>query len=230
MKKILLLSIMFAAGVTHAANLTKLPTPVEQGGMIHVNVVFQDILSGTFIITPDAGTPTLKPITLWSPGDNFLPGDPWYTALSPDEQGLLFNSQYGFLIDSDASDFPPSGNSIGIRMLSATPGLEANFYRSSEPKAFTAIFEPSHDYVLWNGNMWHPVFTANAPGNYEATFEFFLADAAAGSAVDFTTQASPVPGYSTGTVTLYFTAIPEPAVSVLLVAGLGTLLWRGRRR
>lgn len=230
MKKILLLSCILAAGVTHAATLNTLPTPVAQGGMIHINVVFQDILDGTFTVTPDAGTPTLQPITLWSPGNDFLPADPWYSALSPNEQGLAFNSQYGFLIDSASSDFLPLGNSIGIRLMSATPGLEAQYYRATDPKAFTTIFEPSHDYVLWNGNMWHPVFTAAAPGDYEATFEFFLADASAGAVADFTTEASAVPGYSTASVTLHFTAVPEPAVSALLVMGLGALLWRNRRR
>ena len=145
--------------------------------MIHVYVSFQDVLSNSFSASQDAGTPQLRPLGLWAPGDNFLPSDPWYAALSPSAQGLPFNSQYGFLIDSATSDFPPDGTSIGIRLLSATPGLQAQFYRATAPKSFTTVFTPSHDYVLWSGGMWHPVFTAPGAGNYEATFQFFLANA-----------------------------------------------------
>lgn len=229
MKNTILILCILAANSTYASTLSKLPTPMEQGGMIHVNVTFTDAPSGTFQVTPDAGTPTLQPISLWSPGDDFLPADPWYSSLSLTEQGLPFNSQYGFLIDSTGSDLVPSGTSLGIRLLSATPGLVAHYYRATDPKAFTPIFGPSHDYVLWNGNMWHPVFTALTAGNYSATFELFLADTEGSGVADFTTTALPQPGYSTAQVTLNFTAVPEPATSALLILGLGMLLWRFRR-
>jgi len=220
-----------AAQPLPAANLNSLPTPMAQGGMIHVYVAFQDVLSNSFSVSTDAGTPQLRPLSLWAPGDNFLPSDPWYDALSPSAQGLPFNSQYGFLIDSAMSDFTPPGTSIGIQLLSATPGLQAHFYRATEPKAFTPVFTSSHDYVLWTGNMWHPVFTAPGAGNYEATFQFFLANASASSVADFTTPAAPVSGYDTANVTLQFTAVPEPATGVLLAGGLAAVLltWRRRR-
>ncbi len=219
-----------AALPLRAAELASLPTPMAQGGMVHVYVSFQDVLSNSFSVSTDAGTPQLQPLSLWAPGDNFLPTDPWYSALSPSVQGLPFNSQYGFLIDSATSDFPPAGTSIGIRMLSATPGLQAQFYRATDPKSFTPVFLPAHDYVLWTGNMWHPVFTAPGAGNYEATFQFFLANASAASVADFTTTAEAVPGYSTAEVTLQFTSVPEPSSLALLAGGLGVLWWRWRRR
>jgi hypothetical protein len=230
MKQLLLFFLLACVLPLRAADLNVLPSPMAQGGMIHVYVSFQDVLSNSFSVSTDAGTPQLKPLSLWAPGDGLLPADPWYNALSPSAQGLPFNGQYGFLIESSTSDFLPSGTSIGIQMLSATPGLQAHFYRGTDPKAFTPVFTPSHDYVLWNGNMWHPVFTAPGAGNYEATFRFFLANASATSVADFSTTAGAVPGYSTADVTLQFTSVPEPSTLLLLAAGLGSLLWRLRRR
>jgi hypothetical protein len=229
MKQLLFFFLLACALPLRAADLTALPSPMAQGGMIHVDVTFQDVLSNSFSVSTGEGTPLLKPLSLWAPGDDFLPADPWYHALSPSVQGLPFNSQYGFLINSE-SDFTPLGTSIGIRLLSATPGLQAHFYRGTDPKAFTPVFTPSHDYVLWTGNMWHPVFTATGAGEYEATFQFFLANASAASVVDFATTAEAVPGYATADVTLRFTAVPEPSTFLLLAAGLGLLLWRLRRR
>lgn len=228
MKKIILLLWCVAVLPLRAADLNSIPSPMAQGGMIHIYVSFQDVLSNTFSVATDEGVPELKPLSLWSPGDNFLPTTPWYDALSPSAQGRPFNSQYGFLIDSAASDFPPAGTSIGIRMLSASPGLEAYFYRGTNPQAFTEVFLPAHDYVLWNGNMWHPVFTVPEAGNYEATFRFFLADAPAGAVADFTTTVGAVPGYGTAEVTVQFIAVPEPSVVLLLAAGLGAVLWQRR--
>lgn len=231
MTKIFILFLFSAAALPlRAADLTAIPTPMAQGGMIHVSVGFQDVLANSFSVSTEAGTPQLRPLSLWAPGDNFLPADPWYSALSPSAQGLPFNSRYGFLIDSATSDSLPVGTSIGIRLLSATPGLQAQFYRASAPKSFTTIFEPSHDYVLWSGAMWHPVFTAPGAGNYEATFQFFLANAGTASVADFTTTASAVPGYSMANVTLQFTSVPEPSTIALSAVGLGALLWARRRR
>jgi len=231
MTKIYFILLFFAAALPlRAADLSAIPTPMAQGGMIHVYVSFQDVLSNSFSVSTDAGTPTLKPLSLWAPGDNFLPSDPWYTALSPSVQSRAFNSQYGFLIDSATSDFLPAGNSIGIRLLSASPGLQAHFYRGTDPKSFTEVFSPSRDYVLWSGNMWHPVFSAPGAGNYEATFQFFVANAATTSVADFTTAASAVPGYSTANVTLQFTAVPEPSTLALVVVGFGAFILSRRRR
>jgi hypothetical protein len=230
MIKHLLVLLCAAALPLRAADLASIPSPMAQGGMIHVYVSFQDVLSNSFNVSTDAGTPQLKPLSLWAPGDNFLPADPWYSALSPSAQGLPFNSQYGFLVNSATSDFPPAGTSIGIRLLSATPGLQARFYRGTDPKSFTPVFLPAHDYVLWNGNMWHPVFTAPGAGYYEATFQFFLADASATSVADFTTTAGALPGYSTAEITLQFSSVPEPSGLALLAGGLGVLWWRLRRR
>jgi hypothetical protein len=229
MKKICLTLFIVTASFAPAANLSSLPTPMAQGGMIHIYTSFHDVLGHSFSARADAGIPQLQPLSLWAPGDNFLPADPWYDTLSPSAQGQPFNSQYGFLVDSATSDFTPAGTSIGIRLLSATPGLQAHLYRAADPKSFTPVFTGDRDFVLWNGNMWHPVFTAPGAGDYSATFQFFLANASAASVADFTTPASPVPGYSTAEITVQFTAVPEPS-TLALVALAAAALARIRRR
>lgn len=221
-----LVCLAASANVLLSATLTSLPSPVAQGGMIHINVAFVDQPTNTFDVHVDAGTPPLQPLSLWNPGDNFDPADPWYAALDPSQEGRAFNSQYGFLIDGANSDPVPTGTSLGIRLLSATPGLSSYFYRATDGnEVFEPVFTVSHDYVLWNGSMWHPVFTATSAGSYSATFEFFLADQTIGSSpVDFTTDASPEPGYSLGQVTLHWSAIPEPATGGLVALGLILML------
>ncbi|MCX7869406.1 MAG: PEP-CTERM sorting domain-containing protein, partial [Terrimicrobiaceae bacterium] len=90
------------------------------------------------------------------------------------------------------------------------------------------------DYVLWSGAMWHPVFVmpAGTPHgtSVNATFQMFLADAVHSGNVDWTTTASPVAGYETQTFTLSWTAVPEPASGLLVLAGCAALAWRSRCR
>jgi hypothetical protein len=84
--------------------------------------------------------------------------------------------------------------------------------------------------------MWHPYFTmpANSPygSTVSATFEFFLADQDAVGFVDWTSTANAVAGYSIGTQTLTWTAIPEPgSVGMFLTGGfLLMLAYRKKRR
>jgi hypothetical protein len=225
-----LAALLALAPCAVATTLTTIPSPVAQGGMVHINTVFLDQASGTFDIHLDTGTPELKPLTLWKPGDTFDPSDPWYDELDPSQQGRLFSSRYGFLVDVGNSDPTPAGFSLGVRLVSASPGLAAYYYRgTSGSELFDEVFTPSHDYVLWSGVMWHPVFTASAPGNYSATFEFFVANATRSGDVDYSTVASPAAGYSTAQATLNFAAVPEPASALLVMAGAGALACLRRR-
>lgn len=227
MKKVHFAAFVAILALGHAASanmLTTIPSPVAQGGMIHINTVFLDQPTGTFSIHVDTGTPVLKPLTIWNPGDTFDPTDPWYGKLDPSQEARLFNSQYGFLVDVGNSNTVPTGTSLGVRLISSSPGLSAYFYRGTTgSEAFDQVFTATHDYVLWSGAMWHPVFTASTPGNYSATFEFFLADTAVVGSVDYTTVASPNPGYATAQQTVNFSTVPEPGSGLLVIAGLVAL-------
>ncbi len=230
-----------AVGGAHAATLTALPSPMVQGGMIHLNVGFLDQPTDSFSVHADAGTPVLKPLSDWKPGDSLDSYDPWFTNIDPSADGAYFNSQYGFVFDAAGSDSIPPGQSIGVRMTAISAGLEVYFYRSTAgSELFTPVFlsvGSMNDTVLWSGSMWHPVFVADpamAGVVMSASFEFFLADAAPTTpttTLDYATLAAAVPGYSVGTLTVSFASVPEPANAAWLVgaAMLGAAGLRRRR-
>lgn len=201
--------------------------------MVHVYVVFRDQATNTFQLTLDPATPQLTPLAVSHPGDSFDPADPWFSDLDPSASGLAFSRRYGFLVETASSDPLPSGLGLGIRWISATAGLHSYFYRNttgSELMDPVFLASPSHpgvtpnDSLLWNGNMWHPLFTAPAAdGNYSATFEVFVADTAPASVVDYAVPAVAAAGYDAARITLNFTAIPVPEPGLLALLGLGGL-------
>lgn len=230
MKKIFFLIIIFASTQLRAAVLTSLPSAMAQGGMVHIDVVFLDQASGTFSSSLEFGgavVPEMKPLTLWSPGNTIDPSKAYYDEIDPTQGAMQFSSRWGFRIDTDNSDLRPAGTSLAIRMTSSTSGLGAYFYNNTGIGTFQPVFltaGSTHDYVLWSGAMWHPYFTMPSSTAYgtsvSATFEFFLADTTAIGDVDYTTLASAQPGYSVGTQTITWTAIPEPGTLGLVGCGL----------
>ncbi len=243
MKRIFLVCQLALIGSATAAVVQTIPgppgMPMIQGSMVHINVTFTTTSNSTggFSVVLDAPVPEMKPMSLWSPGNTFDPADPWYDELDPTQGAKQFSGRFGFVLDG-ASDAIPLGSSIGIRLLSSTTDLGTYFYRSTEgSELFAPVFLTSgapHDYVLWNAAMWHPVFTMPATTPYgttvQAAFEFFLADQVpVTGSVDYTTTANAVAGYSVGTTTLTWTAIPEPSTAGLALLGLGALSMFRRR-
>lgn len=239
MKKLIFtwMLIFIALPQARSATLASIPTAMAQGGMIHINVTFLDQASGTFSSNAESETPQMKPLALWSPGNNFDALSPWYMTLDPTQEARQYSNRFGFLVDTGASSLIPSGKSLGIRMVSSTPGLGGYFYNTSGNGTFAPVFlttGAARDYVLWNGTMWHTVFTMPASTPYgtavTATFEFFLADTSAAGAVDYTTTASAAAGYSTTTQIVSWTAIPEPSTwALLLGAGAASAVLRRRK-
>ena len=221
---------LFHAASTHAADLTSIPGPDDQGGMVMPMVS----LSGTSLnlsFAP-ASTPRLYSLEFWSPGDTFLNTSAWNNLLDPvDGQGALFNNQYGFMFMANpmmGMDFVPSGKALGIRLLSRSSNLLEAWNYVNNQNRFDEVFANPGDQVLWNGTMWHNYFTLpdTAPsGIYTASFEVFIADLAftAGTGfADYTPAAmaaSQNMGYETVTVNYSWQAVPEPSSAVLLLAG-----------
>jgi hypothetical protein len=212
--------------------------------MVHVYVVFNDRPTNTVQLTLDPATPQLTPLAVSHPGDGFDASDPWYGDLEPlpNGQGLAFSRRYGFLVETASSDPLPAGLGLGIRLLSSTPGLQMYFYRNTtgdelmDPVFLASPSQPGvtpNDSLLWNGNMWHPLFTAPASeGMYDATFEVFVTSNSTAAVVDCSTPALPATGYAPAQITLSFTAIPvpEPGLPGLLGAGVLWVATHMRRR
>lgn len=203
-----------------ATVLTLLPGPMDQGGMIHINVA----LNGTSLTAaPEPGTPDLKPLSSWKPGDTLDPASPWYATLDPAQAAGLFNSRFGLVLFE--SDPLPADTKIMVSWVSGTPGLEAFRWRNSAPQLFDPILGTDGSAVAWDWStvshgMMHPVFVmpAGSSGTANMTLAFTLTDS----------TGTPVPGYTAAQTTVGFNVIPEPS-AVLLSAFGGAMALRRRR-
>jgi hypothetical protein len=210
-----------AASPVYAAVLTMLPTPMEQGGMIHINVAYNEI---TEVLTavPASGTPVLQPLTSWKPSDQFDPASPWYTTLDPSQSGYLFNSQFGLVLSG--SDPFPIGSRMFVTMVSATPGLEVYRTRNTATQLFDGIMGTNASSASWDWStvahgMFHPMFVlpSGFSGPATATLEFVLVDGVG----------DPLPGVAPVQAVIGVTAVPEPAtMSLFAVAAVLGLVRR----
>jgi hypothetical protein len=205
-----------------AVVLTTLPTPMNQGGMIHINVAF-NAPSSAITINPDPGTPVIKPLSEWKPGDTLEAASPWYATLDPTQAAGLFNSQFGLLLfDSDPL---PASSKIMVGWVSGTPGLEAYQWRNTEPQVFTGILGTDGSSSSWDWSsvahgMMHPMFVmpSGSGGTASVTLSFTMSDL----------DGNPLPGYTPAQTTLNFSVIPEP--SAVLISSLAGLLLIRRKR
>lgn len=223
MFKIITFSFVTAALPVSATILATLPTPVDQGGMIHINVSLQ---GSNLVALPEAGTPVIQPLSNWKPGDSLDVASPWYSTLDPAQAAGLFNSRFGLLIDAGATDPLPSGSKIMVGWVSGTAGLEAYRWRNSPaPQLFEGIMgtggsSSSWDWSSVSHGMMHPLFTmpAGSSGSATATLSFTLVDA----------SNIPLAGYNPTEATVNFSVVPEP--SALVLSAGGSLLLMRRRR
>ncbi len=208
-------------GFADAAILTMLPSPMTQGGMIHINFSLDGF---TLAAVPEAGTPVIQPLSAWKPGDSLDAASPWFSTLDPAQGAASFNSQFGFVIDAGNSDPLPVDSKVLISWVSGTTGLEAYRWKNTDPQVFEGILGTAGSSVGWDWSsvshgMMHPLFVmpAGYTGPASATLAFTLADS----------SNVPLSGYNTAQATLNFTVVPEPSV---LGISAGALLLLGRRR
>ncbi|MCU0751588.1 MAG: PEP-CTERM sorting domain-containing protein [Akkermansiaceae bacterium] len=220
--KLPILTFCTAAIVSNAGAvvLTTLPTPMNQGGMIHLNIALN---GNALTVDPEPGTPDLKPLAAWKPGDTLDPASPWYSTLDPTQGAGLFNSQFGLVLFN--SDPLPPGTKIMVGWVSGTPGMEAYQWKNTEPQLFTGILGTDGSPASWDWGsvahgMMHPLFVmpAGSSGSANVTLSFTLADG----------DGSPVSGYTPAQTTMNFTVVPEP--SALLLSAAGCLFGLRRRR
>lgn len=205
-------------------------------GMIMPMVTLSGNTLGVMFMPPEEA-PILASLNYWSPGNTFSPSAAWYGPLDPvGGSGDLFNNQYGFTFMGSI----PSGKGLGLRLLSASPGLEAWNYVNNQNR-FDQIFQEVGDQVLWNGSMWHNYFTMaadTAPGIYSASFEVFIANTPFTAGTGFADyspsalSATQDMSYSTVTINYSWQVVPEPSTYALVGGALALLAVAkfGRRR
>ena len=222
MKTILPLSATAFLLASHAGAtvLATLPTPMNQGGMIHLNIALK---GNALTVDPEPGTPVIQGLSSWKPGDTFDPGSPWYATLDPTQAAGLFNSQFGLVLyDSDPL---PVGAKILVGWVSGAPGMEVFQWKNTAPQMFNGILGTGGSASTWDWGtvahgMMHPMFVmpAGASGPASATLSFTLADA----------EGAALPGYSGVQATVNFNVVPEPSSLAMIALG-GLLLVRRKR-
>jgi len=144
-----------------------------QGTMTHVGIDYLETPAPHLDIHITNTSPVLKPLSVSDPTSHFDPAAAWYDALDPDARALAFSRRYGFV---RGGDLLPEGQTIWIRQLSATPGLEAYRYRLNQSE-FAPLFGTagSSDVLEWNQAMFHPCYTAPVDlEQCEAGYEAFV--------------------------------------------------------
>lgn len=213
MKYLAISALFIAPTVASAAYVTpKLGGAQQSAPMIMPAVKFDGTglsISGLFDMMGNQITaiPVLRPLVA---PDEFDPVAP-YSVLT----GKAYNLQYGWNFDATTEQLP-AGLNVWITQTSATPGLAAYAHHT-----YTPIFgtNGSSSSWSWDGTMAHNAYAATPSwnGSYSASYSLYLADA----------SGTPATAYSSTSITLTWTSIPEPAMVGLLTP---CLILLGRRR
>ncbi len=183
--------------------------PQMGGPMKHIRVMFDESSAAIHLHVDDSiSTPIL---------DNA--GGP-YAGNAGALDGLMHNAQYGWMVEGFWA--PPAGSNLWIEQTSATPGLlafQGGMMSMMGSHTFAPIFgtDGSDSTLMWNGLMLHNWYAASAAGDYTAAYNVYFGDS----------SGVPTPGFTPGSVTLHWTALPAPGSLALL--GLTALGARRRR-
>ncbi len=188
-----------------AAEITAVPSAMNQGGMIMPVVYINDTDNLT---NPAYGTirvsfsptniPVLSDLQTYNSGSWFATNAPWRADLgspagvggTPPENagnGDLFSSRYGFnfakVLFEVTNASVPVGKSLGLRLTSlSSPLMESyNYWNTNSVTLWDRVFPATNAQVLWDGMMWHNYFTLPSDaeaGTYTAQFEVFMANQA----------------------------------------------------
>jgi MYXO-CTERM domain-containing protein len=240
-----------AGGFTKAGEVTAVPGPSDQGGMIMPMISitgFDDLqnpTSGAIAVMFSPTTPELRTLQEWTPGDWFTTTAPWRqdigspagvggTPAGNAGNGDRFNNQYGLVFSNNGGTRPnvPAGKSLGIKLTSvSSPSLESFNYSSTAPR-WDRVFANVGDQVLWNGSMWHNYFTLPASATdatVTASFEIFIADTPFTGTTGFAqydstaTTALADPNFTPASLTYTWTVSPVPEPATIGLAAIAGL-------
>lgn len=222
--KVRLFTLSFATiiGLTTSVFAVDPPMPsttngdgnMAHNGMKHAGVSLHD---GTLVHMHMSNDPP-TPVTMMSGfGMDYTPAK--FDVL----ENQYFNAQYGWVVEGIVS--LPAGSSIWMKRTAAMQPAGSVFHvyeggMGAEMAMWTMneIYPADGAIWQWDGMMQHDYYTADRPGEYSMSFEVYIGDS----------TGSPLAGYTPGTATFLFTAVPEPASAGLMLCGLLGLGWRRR--
>lgn len=201
--RLAVLAVLAAGFPATAGEISAVPGPDDQGGMLMPMVSitnFDDLTNPTTgtvsVMFSPAQVPVLRSLQDWSPDDWFATTATWRLDIGSPAgvggtpppnagNGDLFNNQYGFMFTTSGGTRPSTASltannkAVAIKLTSlSSPSLKSYNYVNNQNR-WDQVFPTVGSKVLWNGTMWHNYFTlpaATPAGTYTAQFEIFVAD------------------------------------------------------
>ena len=224
----LMMASLLATVASAAAVLPSLggdqESPMTGAAMKHIGINFDG--SAIHLHLDPSGSPLLREL---SAPNTFNPAEAWAVLIDK-----AHNFQYGWVPEGTWA--PPAGLGVWIEQTSISPGMEVyeggRFMNEMmiRQMTFDPIFgtDASDTKWQWSGVMTHNAYAVLDPteASYEASYRVFLGDAVTG----VEPLNGSVPLYGSDTVTLTFTAIPEPQTLLLAAMALASAMTAPRQR